>query len=268
MEAALHKCQLVLLVVPSHAFAQTLEGAAPALPEGVPVAWATKGLDERGGRLLHEVVAQRLDPERALAVISGPTFAAEVAAGLPTAMTVAANRADVARSLAACLHGDRVRAYYTDDLIGVQLGGAVKNVLAIAAGIADGLGFGANSRSALITRGMAEIMRLGEAVGGRRETLMGLAGLGDLVLTCTDNLSRNRRMGLALAQGRSIEAARHEIAQEVEGVRTARAVRCLADRLAVEMPITEQVCRVLYEGMAPQAAVAQLLSREQKSEQS
>ncbi|MCB1727435.1 MAG: NAD(P)-dependent glycerol-3-phosphate dehydrogenase, partial [Gammaproteobacteria bacterium] len=196
----------------------------------------------------------------------GPTFAGEVARGLPTAITVASNNPMHAERVATYLHGENFRAYTSDDLIGVQVGGASKNVMAIAAGISDGLGFGANARAALITRGLHEITRLGLAMGGKPETFMGLAGLGDLALTCTDDQSRNRRMGLALARGMDIAAAKAQIGQEVEGVATAREVRAKALSLGVEMPITEQTYRVLYEGLDPRAAVHNLLSRESKAE--
>jgi glycerol-3-phosphate dehydrogenase (NAD(P)+) len=256
----------VLLVVPSHAFGSVLAASLPLLPPTASVSWATKGFDPGSGRLLHEVARERLGPQRDLAVISGPTFAKEVARGLPTAITVASAREEHAHRLAEYLHAEFFRAYTSDDMIGVQVGGASKNVLAIAAGIADGLGFGANTRAALITRGLAEITRLGVAMGGKAETFMGLAGLGDLALTCTDDQSRNRRMGLALARGLSIEQARAEIGQEVEGVQTTREVWFKARELGVEMPISEQTYRVLYEGLAPRDAVHALLERRQKSE--
>jgi len=205
-------------------------------------------------------------PPRPLAVISGPTFAREVALGLPTAVTVAANDPRFARSLANRLHSGSFRPYTSDDLVGVGIGGAVKNVLAIAAGIADGLGFGANTRAALITRGLAEMMRLSRALGGRRETLMGLAGLGDLVLTCTDDQSRNRRLGLRLGEGESLEQARAAIDQVVEGIQAAREVHGLARQHHIDMPISEQVYLVLHEGRPPTRAVESLLNREQKTE--
>ena len=189
-----------------------------------------------------------------------------MANGLPTAVTVASADPSFARRTAALLHGERFRAYTSTDMVGVEISGAAKNVLAIATGIADGLGFGANTRAALITRGLTELIRLGTALGGRSETFMGLAGVGDLVLTCTDDQSRNRRMGLALARGRTVAAAREEIGQEVEGVVTALAVRTLSQRLGVEMPISEQVYRVLYEGQSPLEATAALLEREPKPE--
>jgi glycerol-3-phosphate dehydrogenase (NAD(P)+) len=199
-------------------------------------------------------------------VISGPSFAGEVARGLPTAVTVASEDAAHARRVAALLHGSNLRAYTSADVIGVELGGAVKNVLAIAAGIADGLGFGANARAALITRGLAEMARLGLAVGGQRETFMGLAGIGDLVLTCTDDQSRNRRFGLAIGRGETATAAFAAIGQVVEGAATAREALRLARRYAVEMPITEQVNQVLYHGQDPRRAVEILLARDPKPE--
>ena len=265
LEAAVAGAQDVLLVVPSHAFRPVLAAVAPLLRQEAAIAWATKGFEPRTGLLLHEVAAAEL-PGHDLAVLSGPSFAGEVAHGLPTAVTIAATRPAHGERLAGYLHGEAFRAYTSPDLVGVQVGGAAKNVMAIAAGIADGLGFGANSRAALITRGLAEITRLGLALGGRPETFMGLAGLGDLALTCTDNQSRNRRMGLALARGLTIDQARAEIGQEVEGVATAREVWHKSQALGVEMPITEQTYKVLYEGLAPLAAVQALLGRRQRAE--
>jgi glycerol-3-phosphate dehydrogenase (NAD(P)+) len=215
---------------------------------------------------MHEVADEVLGAQRPLAVISGPTFAREVALGLPTAVTVASAVPEFATALAARLGNNHFRAYTSDDVIGVEVGGAVKNVLAIAAGIADGLGFGANTRAALVTRGLAEMMRLGVVLGGQRETFMGLAGLGDLVLTCTDDQSRNRRVGLALARGQSLAEACRSVQQVAEGVKAAREVQGLAGKHGVEMPITEQVYRVLYDGLDPREAVHALLQREQKAE--
>jgi glycerol-3-phosphate dehydrogenase (NAD(P)+) len=255
----------VIIAVPSHAFSAVTQSIEPLLDGNPGIAWATKGFEPGSQRLLSEVAASHL-PGRDLAVISGPTFAAEVARGLPTAITVASTNPQLAERLAARLHTSWFRAYTSNDMVGVQVGGASKNVLAIAAGIADGLGFGANTRSALITRGLTEIMRLGLKLGGNPETFMGLAGLGDLLLTCTDNQSRNRRMGLALAEGQSLETARERIGQEVEGVHTAKEVYALAQRLEVEMPISEQVYRVLYEDLNPKTAVHNLLDRSQKAE--
>jgi len=262
---ALDGARDLLVVVPSHAFATLLPQVADLLPAGIGVAWATKGFEPGTGRLLHQVAAQAL-PGRDLAAISGPSFAREVAQGLPTAVTVASPQGLYAQRIADLLHGERFRAYVNNDIVGVQVGGGAKNVLAIAAGIADGLGFGANTRAALITRGLAELIRLGTALGGKPETFMGLAGLGDLVLTCTDNQSRNRRMGLALARGLDLAAAKAEIGQEVEGVITALAVHAMSKAHGVEMPISEQVHAVLYRGVTPSEATATLLERSSKTE--
>jgi glycerol-3-phosphate dehydrogenase (NAD(P)+) len=255
----------ILIVVPSHAFRSVIQAIAPLRPTNAGISWGTKGF-EPGTQLLLSEVAAGILPRSNLAVLSGPTFAGEVARGLPTAITVASASSAHAEHLAELLHTPWFRAYTSSDIIGVQVGGASKNVLAIAAGIADGLGFGANTRAALITRGLTEITRLGIQLGGQPETFMGLAGLGDLVLTCTDNQSRNRRMGLALAEGLSIEQARQRIGQEVEGVHTAREVYLLARKWQVEMPIAEQVYQVLYAGLEPLQAVHNLLDRRQKAE--
>lgn len=264
--AAVHDADLILLAVPSRAFRATLQALSAVLTAPVPVTWATKGLEPATGFLLHEVAAQVLGAGIATAVVSGPTFAREIADGLPAALTVAAASPEVARRVAARLHHGGLRAYTGDDVVGVELGGAVKNVLAIAAGIADGLGFGANTRAALITRGLAEMIRLGTALGARRETLIGLAGLGDLVLTCTDDQSRNRRAGLALGRGTPLEEALRTIGQAVEGVPTAQRLVGRARDAGIEMPITEQVHRVLFEALDPGRAVQALLAREPKPE--
>jgi len=266
LNSAVTAAEVILLAVPSHALRSVLQQLAGLLRPEQHLAWATKGLELGSGKLPHQVVAEVLGTDIETAVVSGPTFAREVAADLPTAVTVASASASFANLLAAMLHGQNFRAYTSSDITGVELGGAVKNVLAIAAGITDGLGFGANARAALITRGLAELMRLGVALGGQRDTFMGLAGLGDLLLTCTDNQSRNRRMGMALAQGLTIQQASDSIGQVVEGVQTAREVVELAQRNGVEMPICAQVYRVLYENLSPKAAVHALLAREQKSE--
>ena len=265
LAACIDAADEVLVVVPSHAFAAVCREIAATRPGIDSLSWATKGFDP-GSQELLSTVAGKILPACGLAVVSGPTFAGEVARGLPTAITVASDSTEHAERIAGYLHGDNFRAYTSDDLVGVQVGGASKNVMAIAAGISDGLGFGANARAALITRGLHEITLLGLALGGRPETFMGLAGLGDLALTCTDNQSRNRRMGLALARGLDIDAARKEIGQEVEGVSTAREVRAKALALGVEMPITEQTYQVLYGGLDPRVAVHNLLSREAKAE--
>lgn len=266
LESVVANSKDLLVVVPSHAFRSMLELVQPWLRPGQRLVWATKGFEPLTGKLLHEVVKDVLGPDLATAVVSGPTFAKEVANGLPTAVTVASENNTFAAELAQRLHDDTFRAYTSDDVIGVEVGGCVKNVLAIAAGIADGLGFGANTRAALITRGLVEIMRLGDALGGQRETFMGLAGLGDLVLTCTDNLSRNRRFGLAMGQGMSKDDALASIDQVVEGLQSAREVHKLAEKIGVEMPITEQVYQVLYENKSPRDAVHDLLARQQKAE--
>ncbi|MGH8548035.1 MAG: NAD(P)H-dependent glycerol-3-phosphate dehydrogenase [Methylococcales bacterium] len=258
---------IALIAVPSHAFRSTLRQSEPFLDRRTRIAWATKGLDPESGGLLHETACQIFSRSRPIAVVSGPTFAKEVARNLPTAMTIASPDSLFASDLSEILHNQRFRVYTSDDIIGVQLGGAVKNVLAIATGAADGLGFGANSRSAIVTRGLAELIRLGLALGAKQETLMGLAGLGDIVLTCTDNQSRNRRLGIGLGQGRPLEEIIHEIGQEVEGIFAAREIHQLAARHRIEMPIAEQVYKVLYEKIAPATAVRNLLVREQKKEQ-
>ncbi len=256
----------ILVVVPSHAFRGALKQLAPHLGHSPNLAWATKGLEMASGKLLHQVAAEELPADLPRAVISGPTFAKEVAKGLPTAVSVAANEPQIAEHFAGLLRGETFRPYTSRDMIGLELGGAIKNVLAIAAGISDGMGFGANSRAALITRGLAEMIRLGEALGGHKETFMGLGGVGDLVLTCTDNQSRNRRLGLALGQGKDRASAEAEIKQVVEGAETAREIHQLGKAHQVEMPICEAVYHVLYKGMAPKQAVAELLHREPKAE--
>jgi len=256
----------VVLAVPSHVFRAVIGQTARFARENCRVAWATKGFELHSGKLPHEIAGETLGSARPLAVLSGPTFAREVAAGLPTALTVAATERRFALELAHSLAAENFRAYTSTDMVGVEVGGAVKNVLAIGAGISDGLGFGANTRIALITRGLVEMTRLGVALGADRETFMGLAGMGDLVLTCTDNLSRNRRCGLALASGTSIAQAQKDIGQVVEGIHAANAVHEVAHRLQVEMPICEQVYRVVHEGASPKEAVKELFSRALKPE--
>jgi glycerol-3-phosphate dehydrogenase (NAD(P)+) len=266
LTAALHTARDVVVAVPSHALRGMLLAIERHRSAQLRLAWATKGFELTTGLLPHQVAEQVLGRDVPTAVISGPTFAREVGAGLPTAMTIAASDQSFARDLAESISGDSFRAYTSTDITGVEIGGAVKNVMAIGAGISDGLGFGANTRIALITRGLVEMTRLGVALGARKETFMGLAGLGDLVLTCTDNQSRNRRFGLAIAAGKSIDAAQKEIGQVVEGVLAARAVREVASRAQVEMPICEQLYRVVHEGLAPKAAVKELMTRELKPE--
>lgn len=257
----------LLVVVPSFAFADVMRQIKPMLSEQSRVAWATKGLEANTGHLLSEVAVEALGEQVSLAVISGPTFAKELAAGLPTAISASSSDADFVSYLAKVMHCERsFRVYTNNDIIGVQLGGAVKNVIAIGAGLADGLGFGANARTALITRGLREMTRLGKALGADAETFMGMAGLGDLVLTCTDNQSRNRRFGLALGKGKNKQQAEQEIGQVVEGFRNTKEVYLLAERVGVEMPIVEQIYQVLYENKSVQTAAMDLLARSQKDE--
>ena len=266
LEQALASPAWILIAIPSHAYRPFLQKNAHLFKADIGIAWASKGLEHGSGKLLHQVIAEELPHCKLTAVMSGPTFAGEVARNLPTSITVASESDDFARQLTDDLHSGRFRAYRSHDLIGVELGGALKNVLAIAAGAADGLGFGANTRAALITRGLAEMMRLGEAMDGKRETFMGLAGVGDLILTCTDNQSRNRRTGLLLAQGKTLEQVHEEIGQAIEGIKTAREVVMLARQHGVEVPISEQVYRVLYENCPIEEAVHTLLSRKSSQE--
>src|SRR5581483_6400918 len=247
LQAALAGAGDVLIAVPSHAFRAVVSGIAPLLAPEMRLAWATKGLELETGMLPHQIAREVLGSQRAVAVLSGPTFAREVGAGLPTAMTVASPDVAFAQAIAEDLSSTHFRAYTSTDIVGVEIGGVVKNVLAVGAGLSDGLGFGANTRVALITRGLAEMVRLGVALGAQRETFMGLAGLGDLVLTCTDDQSRNRRFGLLLAGGATPDRALTEIGQVVEGYTAAKAVRSVAKRANVEMPLCEGVFRVLYQ---------------------
>jgi glycerol-3-phosphate dehydrogenase (NAD(P)+) len=256
----------ILICVPSHVFRSVLEGIRPNLIPGARIAWATKGFEVSSGKLPHQIAHETLGIEVPLAVVSGPTFATEVGLGLPTAMTVAASNPDYADELAWRFSDDNFRAYTSADMVGVEVGGAVKNILAIATGLSDGLGFGANTRVALITRGLAEMTRLGMALGASRDTFMGLSGMGDLVLTCTDDQSRNRRMGLALAAGKSVDETSAEIGQVVEGVKAAAAVHKVSQDLEVEMPICHQVYRMLYDGITVEQAIHALMQREVKSE--
>lgn len=255
----------ILIVIPSKAYRGFLSLLKPYIETDTRVFWASKGFEIETGKFLHELVVEELGVEH-FGVISGPTFATEVARNLPAAVTCAGNLPESTQEFAELLHGGHFRCYTSTDVIGVEIGGALKNVLAIAVGAADGLGFGANTRAALITRGLAEIMRYGEVVGAQKETLMGLSGLGDLILTCTDNQSRNRRFGLAIGEGKSIEQSIEAIGQTVEGYRAARAIYLMARKLNISLPIMEQVYLVLYEGKPPMQAVRDLESREQKPE--
>ena len=257
----------VLVVVPSHVFGDVLRQLKPHLRPDARIVGATKGLEAETGRLLQDVAREALGEAIPLAVLSGPTFAKELAAGLPTAIALAATDAQFADDLQQLLHcGKSFRVYSNPDFIGVQLGGAVKNVIAIGAGMSDGIGFGANARTALITRGLAEMSRLGSALGADPSTFMGMAGLGDLVLTCTDNQSRNRRFGIMLGQGKGVQEAQDSIGQVVEGYRNTKEVLALAQRHGVEMPITEQIYQVLYCHKDAREAALSLLGRARKDE--
>lgn len=269
IESAVQASRDILVVVPSHVFGDVLLQLKPYLRSDSRIVWATKGLEVETGRLLQDLAREILGQAIPLAVISGPTFAKELAAGLPTAIAVSSTDPLFARDLQQLLHcGKSFRVYNNPDFIGVQLGGAVKNVIAIGAGISDGIGFGANARTALITRGLAEMTRLGEALGANPSTFMGMAGLGDLVLTCTDNQSRNRRFGIMLGQGKSVQAAQDEIGQVVEGYRNTKEVWLLSQRYQIEMPITEQIYQVLYGHKDAREAAIALLARTSKDEQS
>lgn len=266
LETAVAACDHVLIVIPTTGFRPLLARLRTCLEEGVGVSWGSKGLEQHSHLLLHQVAHQELGEQHPLAVISGPTFAREVAIGLPAALTVSAPDLAFAETVAGWLRNETLRVYPGTDWVGVQIGAAAKNVIAIATGIADGLGFGANTRAALVTRGLHEIMRLGVALGGKPETFMGLAGLGDLTLTCTDDQSRNRRFGQALGAGMAVEAALASIGQVVEGYHAAAQIVALAQQHGIEMPISQEVYRVVYEQASPVEAVRRLLAREPKPE--
>ena len=266
LAASLQNADLVLVVVPSHAFTETLRQLAPLRPASAGVAWATKGFEPGSGRFLHEVAEDILGPSVPLAVVTGPSFAKEVTLGLPTAVTVHGDDVEFTQQVADVLHGPAFRAYTGNDMLGAELGGAMKNVLAVATGVADGMQLGLNARAGLITRGLNEMLRLAAAIGGRPETLMGLAGLGDLVLTSTGDLSRNRRLGLALGRGQSLPDAVREIGQVVESVQTADEVMRQADRHGIDLPISSAVRAVLHGDLSPAEGLQQLLAREQKPE--
>ena len=264
LKQALAQADIVLLATPSKAFEAMLYQIKPLLTPSQILLSATKGLTEHGefmGDLAHRIL-----PNTRYALLSGPSFAKEVARHLPTTVIIASHDKECAKELAHLLSKNVFRVYSSDDLIGVQIGGAVKNILAVAVGISDGMGFGANARAALITRGLREMKRLGLAAGGELKTIMGLSGLGDLVLTCTDNQSRNRRLGIAIGQGKSIQDVKNEIGQVIESIDTSALIQKLIQRLQIEMPITEQVYQVLHHGLAPTQAVKNLFSRSLKSE--
>lgn len=263
--AAVSKADLVLVAVTTAGLRETLGrlGSARCI---APIVWLCKGFEAARALLPHQIYAEVLGSGAAHGVLSGPSFAQEVANGLPTALTLASSDAAFAQTMARNLHGGALRVYSSGDVPGVEVAGAVKNVMAIAAGICDGLALGLNARAALITRGLAEVSRLGVRLGGRAETFMGLAGVGDLVLTCTGDLSRNRRVGLKLAQGVALDRILAELGHVAEGVHTAREVARLAQQLGVDMPITRAVCRVLENPASAAAAVQDLLQREPKAE--
>ena len=265
LEEAVQGSKYILIVIPSKAYRSFLAQLKPLVDSETRLFWASKGFEIESGKFLHELVQEELGLHH-FGVISGPTFATEVAKNLPAAVTCAGNDEVSTQEFAELLHGEHFRCYTSNDVIGVEIGGALKNVLAVAVGAADGLGFGANTRAALITRGLSEVMRFGSVVGARNETLMGLSGLGDLILTCTDNQSRNRRFGMAIGQGLSIEQAIESIGQTVEGYRATKAVFKMATDRELSLPIMEQVYRVLYEGKSPIEAVRDLESRSLKPE--
>ena len=266
LAAALEGVRDILIVVPSHAFRPLLEEIKPLINDQTRILSACKGLDPESGHLLLNVATDLLGDSVSLAVLSGPNFAGELAQNLPTATTVASNDNAFFDDIVLRLKNDRFRVYGSADLIGVQLGGAVKNVIAVGAGMADGMGFGANARTALITRGLVELTRLGVAMGGSESTFRGMAGLGDLVLTCTDNQSRNRRFGLAIGRGQDLKQAEAEIGQVVEAVRNAKEVHFLAQQLSVDVPICDAIYKILYENVSPEQAAHDLLTRDLKFE--
>ena len=260
---AVAAAELVLVATPTAALRETLVKLAPTRK---PVVWLCKGFEQQRAMLPHQVAAEVLAAGSECGVLSGPSFALEVARGLPAALTLACADAGFCEATARALNGPRLRVYFSTDVVGVEIGGAVKNVMAIATGIADGLGLGANARAALITRGLAEIIRLGVKLGGRPETFTGLTGAGDLILTCTGDLSRNRQVGLALAQGKKLDDILRELGHVAEGVHTAAAVEKRALQLGIEMPITSAVCAVLFGRVSPREAVELLLARDPKGE--
>ena len=264
-KSAVRAADLLIIAAPLVGFRPTLRALREA-GEVKPLLWVCKGLEAETALLPHQVVAQELGADVLCGVLTGPSFAEEVAKGLPLAITLASKDGDFAQRMALELHCSRFRIYANDDLPGAEVGGAVKNVMAIATGICDGLGFGLNARAALMTRGLAEIARLGVALGGQPKTFMGLAGMGDLLLTCTGDLSRNRKVGLALAEGKKLSQILADLGHVAEGVSTAREVARLAGRLGIEMPITQAIDAILYRDVPAAVAVEKLLSRDPKPE--
>ena len=265
LDAAVETAELALIVVSIAGLRETLRGIV-ACGKAVPVVWGCKGFEAKSAKLPHQVAEEEYAGLAPYGVLSGPSFAQEVAQGLPTALTLASHDEGFARSIAAQLHTSRLRVYSSRDIVGVETGGAIKNVISIAAGISDGMGFGYNARAALITRGLAEITRLGLKLGGCMETFMGLTGVGDLILTCTGDLSRNRRVGLMLAAGHALPDILKELGHTAEGVHTSREVLRLSRELKIEMPITQAICSILHEGVPARIAVEALLNREPKTE--
>jgi glycerol-3-phosphate dehydrogenase (NAD(P)+) len=266
LEFAVKNVDDILVVTPSYAFSQTLQKLKPLVSKNVRIVWACKGLEPDTSDFLEHRVEEIFGVDCPKAVLSGPTFAKELALGSPTAITLASNNEQFAQDLSLRLVNQTFRVYLSSDLKGVQFGGALKNIVAIGAGIADGLGFGSNARTALITRGLAEMMRMGDKLGGLQETFTGMAGLGDLVLTCTDNQSRNRRFGLALGKGATMDEAAKQIGQVVEGVRNTKEVFHLSELHKVEMPICHAIYNILYLNQDPKEAAKELLTRELKVE--
>lgn len=265
LTAATQAADLLVAAVPTSGLRNLLRQLRQA-DRALPLIWLCKGFEAGSMKLAHQVVDEEWPADVPRGVLSGPSFALEVARGQPAALTLASRDAEFARRAAAALHTSTLRPYTSTDVVGVEVGGAVKNVIAIAAGVSDGLQFGLNARAALITRGLAEMTRLGVCMGGEPQTFMGLSGVGDLILTCTGDLSRNRQVGLRLARGTSLEVILRELDHVAEGVTSAREVRRLADTLKVDMPITETVCRLLDQTLSPQQAVAALLNRGLKDE--
>ena len=265
LDAAVEGAELALIVVSISGLRETLRGIV-ASGKVVPVVWGCKGFEAQSAKLPHQVAQEEYAGLAPCGVLSGPSFAQEVARGLPAALTLASHDEGFSRNVAAQLHTARLRVYSSRDVVGVETGGAIKNVISIAAGISDGMGFGHNARAALITRGLAEITRLGLKLGGCMETFMGLTGVGDLILTCTGDLSRNRRVGLMLAAGHSLTDILGELGHTAEGVHTAREVLRLSRELKIEMPITQAICGILHDGVPARMAVEALLNREPKTE--
>lgn len=265
LEKTVAEHTFLMLAVPSHAFRETLLKCQPALQDDCIITWITKGFETDTGLLAHEVVYETLGKDTNIALISGPSFALEVADNLPTAVVVASPDIEVATSVAGIIRTSNFLAFPSDNIASAEIGGAMKNILAIAAGISDGLGFGANARAALITLGLTEMVQLGHIYQCSESSFLGLAGVGDLVLTCTDDKSRNRRLGLQLGQGKTPDDAKQSIGQEVEGIHAAREVHAICKKWSLDMPICIQTYRILYEGLAPEVAVRYLLTRAQQA---